>query len=101
MHKTVSQALQEGRARIAAGWCQGEMHVETTDGQDQYCAYGALWWPAWEYGDMVVGRTVQALFQALPAAWGSLGLFAYNDDPATTQADILALYDRALTAVTK
>ena len=48
-------------------------------------------------------RAYNALWHALPENWQrrteSLSdVFDYNDDPATTHADIMALYDRAIQA---
>lgn len=38
----------------------------------------------------------EALASALPEGWGQVGI--YNDDPTTTHADIMALFDRAIAA---
>lgn len=41
---------------------------------------------------------VDALTAALPEGWqgGLLPIAEYNDDPSTTHADVLALFDRAI-----
>lgn len=37
-----------------------------------------------------------ALQAEVPQQWGVLSVGAYNDDPDTTHADIMALFDRAI-----
>jgi sugar phosphate isomerase/epimerase len=45
---------------------------------------------------IIMGDAVDALERALPAGYRSVPVF--NDDPHTTKADVLALFDRAIAA---
>jgi hypothetical protein len=84
-HSTVSsvvEALLKARVFIETDWCKGFGHG------GQVCAIDALWRVA------PFANGVTYLQKALPEPW--LAVMAYNDDPTTTQADILALYDRAI-----
>lgn len=62
--------------------------------QGCYCTAGAL--------RVVVGENFEStlawavLWRNLPK--GSRGVVSFNDDPATTHADIMALFDRAIDA---
>ncbi len=88
---TVMGTLLRGRARIAAGWCQNGWHY-----RGKYCAVGAISLDAKNWG--ISGQMLFArdwLERALPSC-GARGLIHYNDAPGRTQADILALYDRAI-----
>lgn len=100
--KTTSQVLQEARALVAAGWCQGPYsYWEEIDGQQCYCAVGAVYTVL----GLVLGAVPPAE-AALDAAAVALSggaetsAIGWNEDPRHTQADVLALFDRALAEVT-
>lgn len=82
----VVETLLKGRDAVEKDWCQGF-------GQDgQVCAMDALW----VGGDIVpgAGKATSCLWRVLPGGWVSI--IHFNDDPATTKADILDLYTRAI-----
>lgn len=59
-----------------------------------YCAAGAL--------RLVLGQNFE-VSEAWGALWGALppgerGVVSFNDDPSTTHADIMALFNRAIEA---
>ena len=84
------EALRAGRARIARGWCQGKYRNNLGDAV-AWCARGAV------YDDELA---VMALWKILKdySTLPQYGVARYNDNPYTTQADILSLYDRAIAA---
>lgn len=102
----VLEALRAGRERVARGWTQGAFArnqkgssvAEANPSAICFCALGAI------YADRRAPYSLA--FDALSRAVESpkanvpphcvVGYF--NDDPATTQADVLALYDRAIAA---
>lgn len=58
-----------------------------------YCAVGAIWKVTDGEGTRYVAP-VFALWKVLPGDWTNAA--GYNDDPETTHADIMALFDRAI-----
>lgn len=87
VEKPAVQALLDGRAKIAKGWCQGSFSIDRPEcfGGAAYCSLGA------------VGRFNKvALYLCSSLPPDSNGLVSYNDAPGRTQDDILALYDRAI-----
>ena len=67
------------------------------------CALGAVY----QFADRQITsvqdqhfQAMEALHQALPERWQMAGVMAMNEDAATTHADVLALYDRAILAQT-
>lgn len=61
-----------------------------------FCAVGALW-----HADAPNFHSVRALRDALESvlpAGVAIEIEAFNDDPGTTHADVLALFDRAIAA---
>ena len=95
-HETVSptvQRLLDARQRIVMGWCKGTS-TRCGGGQIEYCALGAAE-PNWQLS--VDTDIVLLLQRALPKGFRSV--MVYNDFPTTTQADIIALYDRAIELV--
>jgi hypothetical protein len=81
------RVLRGARELLAAGWCKGAMQSGDEYSGYKYCARGAI--------AAVNGR-------AFPFAYvesfvpKDRSLPDYNDDPKTTHADILALFDRAI-----
>ena len=94
MHDDVQAALVRTKAMIERGWCQGR----NEDG-DRRCLAGALAhattsvsgprqsWQVWS-------EALTALKAHLPK--GCEDLVVFNDHPDITQADVLALIDKAL-----
>lgn len=100
MAKSMSQQLQEARALIAQGWCQGQMRTVHPDGSQSYCLVGAAF--AATPNRIERWALYRLLAQHLPDGFGRFGDVAcFNDSPSTTQADALAVFDRALTEVSK
>ena len=95
---TVVEILESGRARIEKGWCRN-VYVWPGD-PPRFCAYGAL------LGSIEAVRAdrytrqhpeaSEVLLAALREIAGDCLIFDWNDDLMRTQADVLALYDRAI-----
>ncbi len=87
----VIEMLREGRAKIERGWCQ-RISLSPTGA---VCALGALSEPS---GFIKITAATEALRAAAGA--GHLSeISRWNDSPERTQADVLALYDRAIAMV--
>jgi hypothetical protein len=94
----VVDVLVRARALIADEkyWCRGN-YTQLVDDESvfAYCAVGAemnatrglMGWPD-------ESPSLVALINALPAGYTRVSVF--NDDPKTTHADVLSLYDRAI-----
>lgn len=101
------QLLSRARERIATnGFCK-EMLISG----ERYCAIGSL---RNDPDMMAIEDAIAALYSALPwwrrigvgGGWPNLSrpenkIARYNDAPRTTQADVLALYDRAIKRLTR
>lgn len=92
-HETIPAAVDQlmtARALIAKGWVKHNLRVERPAcvGGDAYCVLGAL--TAAQAG--YEGHTY--LLQALP--YGFSSFVSFNDSRCTEQADVLALFDRAI-----
>jgi hypothetical protein len=102
MEKSTSQILQEARALVAQGWCRGRTHV-VSHGHHYYCIIGALHTAV--HGEVrrhaLQHPAVTVLEKTLKEAGHRSCLSYYNDALGRTQSDVLALFDAALTAVTK
>ncbi len=93
--KTTLEVLKAGLERIKRGWCKNTfarnargLPVHSMDETAcQWCAIGAL--PA--SGRYLAVESLFAANKGLPPA-------SLNDLPDTTQADIIALYERAIAA---
>ncbi len=92
--KTTLEILKAGLERIKRGWCKGSM-ARTAEGIPvsprhpnacMWCAVGAI------------NGTGNYGFDALLDAAGVDSIVGLNDQPTTTQADIIALYERAIAA---
>jgi hypothetical protein len=88
----VLDVLIAARAEVEKGWAKGA--YEYPGG---VCIYGALYRTA-GLGFEGIQRmaTLGPLFAQLPDGFTNLVFF--NDDPDTTKADVLALFDRAIAA---
>lgn len=97
--------LQRARALIEKHWTQRKFYNEV---DDSYCAIGALnavtnmgnknvWtgYDAASTGNSYSRKLENYLEAALPFD-GPKSVILFNDGPTTTQADVLALYDRAI-----
>ncbi len=84
----VIEALREGRKRIERGWCQRCSLSKA----GEVCALGAL---GDQFGWIMVTAATDALQKAAGASCLST-ISRWNDSPGRTQADVLALYDRAI-----
>jgi hypothetical protein len=82
------EILIAARVEIEKGWCKHALE----DINGNCCALGAL--------DRVRGLGTEAgkgVRRALPPEYDR-SIVAFNNDPTTTQADVLALFDRAINA---
>ena len=112
---SILERLISGRATVAHKWSKRWLHNSETGG---HCARGALMgdylarangvFPDFQWSADIVGQQAEAYLAAeLPPNWRDQKnsgfvfdnrLPFYNNDPWTTQADIIALYDRAIAA---
>jgi sugar phosphate isomerase/epimerase len=91
--------LIAARAEVEAGWCK----KVAVDHHGNVCAVGAidtaLGVPkvtrTYAIGGVATRAARTALRDALPAV---LNVPHFNDDPQTTKADVIALFDRAIAA---
>lgn len=108
---TTLELLKDARDRIAKGWTQSAS-ARLANGRAvnphnphavSFCASGALGanpnfdWLAVDR--LVVDELVAALPEGTQFSFGMNAVTYYNDDPETTQDDVLALYDRAIQEV--
>ena len=97
---SILDALIKARDHISdpAMWYKGGYSEDGAEGAENglpCCAMGALIWATQDSrGHWVFPR--DALVSALPDGWTFVA--AFNDDPNTTNTDILALFDRAIAA---
>ena len=107
---TTVEFLKETRAKLAQGWTQGEFArkdgVPTSTSaldSDCWCVVGALGYVALLHGDY----DMPAKFAARSALVDAIGaefegwrfsLPRWNDDPARTQGEVLAVFDKAIAA---
>lgn len=107
MSAAVVELLRAGRELVKRGWTQGTLARDANGGPVSaydptavcFCAVGSVdTRDSWdEEGLAAFGGALELLEGALSADWGdSLG--AFNDAPTTTQADVVALFDRAIAA---
>jgi hypothetical protein len=78
--------LIAARAEVEKGWRKGGQ--EDKDGN--VCALGAVWRVSGVREDCPHTAPLYAVHDGSIAFW--------NDDPSTTKADVLALFDRAIAA---
>jgi hypothetical protein len=91
-----SEYIRAGRDEIAKGWCK----YKGMDGNGNVCAYGALA-RVTERIPMDVriamkpnGRIAEDYLTALVVEIGFDGVISMNDDPSTTQQDMLNLFEK-------
>lgn len=93
----VVDVLVRARALIASEdrWCRGSYSKLQDDGFFAFCAVGAELQATRGIVDWSdESPSLLALIAALPEGYDRISVF--NDDPKTTHADVLALYDRAI-----
>ena len=101
------ERLTQSRAVIASGWTQGAFALNEhgnsvpciAKSACKFCAIGGLRRTTrlrgWGRRDAVLyNRAMDMLRKCLPKPYTSIESF--NDDPTTTQADVLSLYTRAI-----
>ncbi|MBO9437308.1 hypothetical protein J7354_01410 [Sulfitobacter sp. R18_2] len=105
MSKEIADLLRKAKARIGTPekWGKGEFFTDHPGSDlrdfDEFpsdcpaCAYGAS---AWATGSKETTAVDLALEAALPEGFGYVNFF--NDHPAVTHDDIMALFDRAIAA---
>lgn len=109
MHsKTAVQILTEARTLITppGAWTQGlfarNVGGQLVDFMDPdavcWCAAGARRRADEGCASVGDGQALAYLNMATPV--GFAGLVGFNDDPKTTQADVVALFDRAISLAT-
>ncbi len=99
------EALQRARERIAVGWVQG-YEVYARDhwwqfwrAKEKVCALGAI---SDNDDGIYADGELLVLLHALGTPFGdSDDLTEWNDEPGRTQADVLALYDRAIDSISR
>lgn len=104
MNTNIKAILIEAKARIVdpASWTKGALArtkdllvTGLYDGNAVcYCSLGAVQLVA---GNLTA-QAKSALESQLPMDYSGRHLAAYNDDPNTKHADVLALFDRAIAA---
>lgn len=104
---TTVTKLKEARALIERGWCQGADAMTASGrsvfpehgGAERWCAGGAC---AAAAKDREIERPIfrtmlDSLLRAIPEHRPMTVSF-WNDEPGRTQAEVLALFDRAIAA---
>lgn len=84
---TTLEILKRGRERVAAGWCQRAMGGAE---RGAYCLVGSFL----DADELPFGRCLKAVSLELPE--GFQDPLKWNDAPGRTQAEVVALFDRAI-----
>jgi hypothetical protein len=99
----VMDRLKIGRARIEAGWCQGQMHrarfvAWNSKRRHEYCLVGAVRLDHPDVVDLQAAARTEHLIAAamieLGHSWNQLADF--NDFPGRTKAEVLEVVDLAI-----
>jgi hypothetical protein len=98
------EVLQKARELIAkpGGWTQGAyartadgfLISERNDNASCFCSVGAVSRSSDISED--IGSAFDFLHNAMPPRFTAAGIIGFNDSPDTTQADVVALFDRAI-----
>ena len=83
--------LQKARDIIANGWCK----YQAQDWRGNYCALGAL--AAAAPYEKKFNELLKILHSAVPRPF--ISICNFNDSPITDQADVIALFERAIAHV--
>ena len=106
----VADGLEVARALVERGWVTWEDALDadgvgcdpTDDAAVEWSAYGAILVAAQLWGSDGNGAArlwmLDAVMEHLPTRWS---LSAWNDAPGRTQAEVIALFDRAIAAAKK
>lgn len=86
--------LRDARAKIARGWCQNVTTMRRGR-QVSYCMLGAMGYD--ECFFLARARAEKLLGPFVPAEQQPITVF--NDDPSRTQAEVVAVFDRAIAAL--
>jgi hypothetical protein len=86
----VRDVLREAKGLVAQGWCQHHAHLG-----DKFCVLGALITASVGGEWRAVTRARHAVRQHIPA---TVTIPEWNDAPGRTQAEVVALFDKALGA---
>ena len=105
MSAAVVELLRAGRGLVAKSWTQGT-YARAADGASVpvhhedaacWCAMGAVYEVASGSCAKAANLAISGLADAIPDGFGG-DVAIFNDDPATTQTAIVALFDRAIAA---
>lgn len=94
----LSEILTNARGVVSNGWCQGAYY----DGNGSYCSIGALSKALQSSPQVLEGERYREAYMYLNNHLPALGfdngqdVVDFNDDPATTQQDVLNLFDKAI-----
>lgn len=84
--------MKSARQRVENGWHQGALH----DGYGNVCAVGALHEDINDMGASPFVRYGHELLNNAAFKRGYISAAHFNDDPETTQQDVLDLYDEII-----
>ena len=101
----MSNRTDTGIASLREGLIKARALIDTSDkwckihfaAPGQHCTMGAL--EATVGHDRAYGPYRTALLAALPNGFPYVSVINFNDDPSTTHADIMALFDRAIASL--
>jgi hypothetical protein len=97
LDKETRRVLSVAKGLVANGWIQGELY----DDHGNYCVMGALYEAEATdrgFADALVSLCGAAAVDCVNSGVGKHPIADWNDAPGRTQAEVVALFDRALTA---
>lgn len=87
--------LEDGLAKVRGGWCQNTPYTLTAKHRPQsFCTLSAI--GAFEWGISVYTEPASDLLVNAAGVASDNKLIWWNDDPDRTQADVIALYEKAI-----
>lgn len=96
--------LKRARALVERGWCQGTYSrdergvASLSKSQDcSWCSVGALDTAAGSDSDKYLAAYDELATAITPG--GDVGVVKWNDAPGRTQAEVLAMFDRAIASL--
>ena len=101
-------AMNDARALVANGWCKIDA-AQTEDGKKcdilnveakKFCVAGANY-NASKGDSLLMAEMITRLYDHIPDNTTKMAMISYNDMETTTHADILKLYDNALSQLKK
>lgn len=97
---SVLEILQEGKRRIAKGWCQHVYYIGDEEDPSHVCLYGAVHrhGRAYTEEEKQAKAEIDKVLQTLGPFDGNPH-FEYNDAPGRTAEDIQRVLDMAIEAV--